>query len=93
MKHILPNISGSVLVMISFQVASNVLYESFLSFVGLGLQPPFSSWGVLLFEGWQSLRSYPHLILSPGVVVFLTMLSFNFIAEGLRDYLDPKSSR
>lgn len=92
-KHILPNLSGSLLVLIAFQIPSHILYESFLSFAGLGLQPPFSSWGVLLLEGWQSLRSYPHLIFAPGMAVFLTMLSLNFMAESLRDYFDPRAQR
>lgn len=90
LKHIIPNILGPIMVLITFQVPSNILFESFLSFIGLGLQPPFSSWGVLASEGWRSMRTYPHLILFPGIMLFLTMLSFNFLGDGLRDALDPK---
>ena len=89
-RHILPNIMGPVIVLLTFQVPSNILAESFLSFLGLGLQPPFSSWGVLANDGWRSLRSYPHLMISPGVAVFMTMLAFNLLGDGLRDALDPQ---
>ncbi len=83
-RHILPNIMGALIVLLTFQVPTNIMLESFLSFLGLGLQPPYSSWGVLAAEGWRSLRAYPHLIYGPGTVLFLTMLSFNFIGDGLR---------
>jgi oligopeptide transport system permease protein len=89
-NHILRNIWGPIAVMLAYQVPSNILFESFLSFIGLGLQPPYSSWGVLANEGWRSLRSYPHLILFPGIFLFLTTLSFNTVADGLRDRFDPK---
>ncbi len=89
-KHIFPNIVGPIIITLTFQIPSNVLFESFLSFIGLGLQPPYSSWGVLANEGWRSLRTYPHLIISPSVAIFLTMLSFNLFGDGLRDAFDPK---
>ncbi len=89
-KHILPNIMGPVIVTLTFQIPANVMFESFLSFIGLGLQPPYSSWGVLANEGWRSLRTFPHLIISPGVAIFLTMLSFNLFGDGLRDAFDPQ---
>lgn len=90
MKHILPNIMGPVIVTLTFQIPANVMFESFLSFIGLGLQPPYSSWGVLANEGWRSLRTFPHLIISPGIAIFLTMLSFNLFGDGLRDAFDPQ---
>lgn len=90
-RHIGPNILGPVVVMLTFQIPSNILFESFLSFVGLGLQPPFSSWGVLANDGWRA-KSSPHLIVFPGLALFLTMLAFNLFGDGLRDALDPKSS-
>ena len=90
LRHIIPNIMGPVIVLLTFQVPANILSESFLSFLGLGLQPPFSSWGVLANDGWRSLRSYPHLMISPSVAVFLTMLAFNLLGDGLRDALDPQ---
>ncbi len=90
LRHIAPNIMGPVVVMLTFQIPSNILFESFLSFVGLGLQPPFSSWGVLANDGWRA-KSSPHLIVFPGAALFLTMLAFNLFGDGLRDALDPKT--
>lgn len=90
LRHVLPNILGPIIVVLTFQIPSNILYESFLSFLGLGLQPPYSSWGVLANEGWRSLRSYPHLIISPGVALFSAMLAFNLLGDGLRDAFDPQ---
>jgi oligopeptide transport system permease protein len=92
LRHILPNIRGPLIVLLTYQVPSLVLYESFLSFIGLGLQPPYSSWGVLANEGWRSLRTYPHLILFPGLAIFLTMISFNLLGEGLREIYDPHAN-
>lgn len=89
-RHILPNIMGPIIVTLTFQIPANVLYESFLSFIGLGLQPPFASWGVLAAEGWRSLKSYPHLMLFPGIALGVSMLAFNLFGDGLRDALDPK---
>lgn len=91
MRHILPNILGPIIVTLTFQIPANVMFESFLSFIGLGLQPPYSSWGVLANEGWRSLRTFPHLIISPGIAIFLTMLAFNLFGDGLRDAFDPKT--
>jgi len=88
-RHIFPNILGPIIVMLTFQIPSNILFESFLSFIGLGLQPPYSSWGVLANDGWRA-KSYPHLILFPGLALFLTMLAFNLLGDGLRDAFDPK---
>lgn len=89
-QHILPNIAGPVIVLLTFQIPSNILSESFLSFLGLGLQPPFSSWGVLANDGWRSIKSYPHLMISPGIAIFIAMLAFNLLGDGLRDAVDPQ---
>ena len=89
LRHVLPNILGPIIVMLTFQIPANILFESFLSFIGLGLQPPFSSWGVLASEGWRSLRSYPYLMIFPGLFLFLTMMAFQFLGDGLRDAADP----
>lgn len=89
-RHILPNILGPVIVLLTMQIPSNILAESFLSFLGLGLQPPFSSWGVLANDGWRSLRSFPHLMISPGIAIFVAMLAFNLLGDGLRDAFDPQ---
>ncbi len=89
-RHILPNLSGPMIVALTFQIPNNILTESFLSFVGLGLQPPYSSWGTLANEGFRGIQSYPHLLIFPGLALFITMLAFQFLGDALRDYLDPK---
>jgi oligopeptide transport system permease protein len=91
LHHILPNILGPVIVNLTFDIPQNILSESFLSFVGLGLEPPFASWGTLANEGWRAYRTYPYLILFPGLALFLTILAFNFLGDGLRDALDPQA--
>ena len=92
LKHILPNLLGPMIVSLTFQIPNNILTESFLSFVGLGLQPPYASWGTLANEGFRGIQSYPHLMLFPGAALFLTMIGFHFLGDSLRDILDPKSS-
>jgi oligopeptide transport system permease protein len=89
-KHILPNLSNTLLVFVGLQIPQHLLFESFLSFVGLGIQPPTASWGVLIQEGWKALAVYPHLILIPSGVLFATVFSFNYIFESFRDELDPR---
>lgn len=91
LRHIVPNIMGPVIVSLTFGIPQNIMAESFLSFVGLGLEPPYASWGTLANEGWRAYRTYPHLILFPGILLFLTILAFNFLGDGLRDALDPHS--
>ena len=91
-RHIIPNLMGPMIVALTFQIPNNILTESFLSFVGLGLQPPYSSWGTLANEGYRGIQSYPHLMLFPGLALFITMLAFHFLGDALRDILDPKSS-
>lgn len=92
LKHILPNLLGPMIVSLTFQIPNNILTESFLSFVGLGLQPPYASWGTLANEGFRGIQSYPHLMLFPGLALFITMIGFHFLGDSLRDILDPKSS-
>ena len=92
LKHIIPNIWGPMIVSLTFQIPNNILTESFLSFVGLGLQPPYSSWGTLANEGFRGIQSYPHLMIFPGLALFITMLAFHFMGDALRDILDPKST-
>jgi len=93
LRHILPNLWGPILVSLTMQIPTNIMAESFLSFIGLGLQPPYSSWGTLASEGFRAMRSYPHLILFPGGVLFLTLLAFNYLGDGLRDLLDFHEAR
>ncbi|MEC4678264.1 MAG: ABC transporter permease, partial [Nitrospirota bacterium] len=89
-KHILPNTLGVLIVTLTFRIPSAILAESTLSFIGLGLTPPAASWGSLANEGWKALKFYPHLIVFPSLAIFITMLAFNFLGDGLRDALDPK---
>lgn len=91
-RHILPNLIGPIIVSLTLQIPANIMAESFLSFIGLGLQPPFSSWGTLASEGFRSIRSFPHLMIFPGGVLFLTVLAFNALGDGLRDWLDPRQT-
>jgi oligopeptide transport system permease protein len=91
-KHIIPNLMGPMIVSLTFQIPNNILTESFLSFVGLGLQPPYSSWGTLANEGFRGILSYPHLMIFPGLALFITMIAFHFLGDSLRDILDPKST-
>lgn len=92
-RHILPNIVGPMVVSLTFQIPTNIMSESFLSFIGLGLEPPYSSWGTLANEGFRAMKSYPHLILFPGTVLFVTLLAFNALGDGIRDVLDPYGKR
>ncbi len=89
-REILPNLLGVLVVTVSFRIPVAILAESTLSFIGLGLLPPASSWGTLANDGWSAIKFYPHLILFPSLAIFLTILSFNFLGEGLRDALDPR---
>jgi oligopeptide transport system permease protein len=92
-RHILPNLWGPIIVSLTIQVPTNIMAESFLSFIGLGLQPPYSSWGTLANEGFRAMKSFPHLIIFPGAILFFTMIAFNYLGDGLRDWLDPQSER
>ena len=93
LKHLLPNSIGPIIVALTFTVPSAILSESTLSFIGLGLSPPACSWGTLASDGWRSLRTHPHLILFPSLCIFLTVLSFNFLGDGLADALNPRTRR
>jgi oligopeptide transport system permease protein len=92
-RHILPNTVGVLIVTLTFRIPSAILAESTLSFIGLGLTPPAASWGTLANEGWKALKFYPHLIIFPSLAIFITMLAFNFLGDGLRDALDPGHSQ
>jgi oligopeptide transport system permease protein len=93
-RHILPNILGPIIVTLTFSIPSAILAESTLSFIGLGINDPYSawgtSWGTLAQDGWRAMRTYPHVIFFPAGAIFLTILSFNTIGNALRDLLDVK---
>ena len=90
-KHLLPNALGPIIVALTFTVPSAILSESTLSFIGLGLSPPACSWGTLASDGLRALRIEPHLLLFPSFFIFITVLSFNFLGDGFRDALDPRT--
>jgi oligopeptide transport system permease protein len=91
-KHMLPNVMGPVIIYASLTVPGVMLLEATLSFLGLGIQPPDASWGVLISEGAASMAVYPWMLIGPSVFFTLTLLALNLIGDGLRDALDPKSS-
>ena len=90
MKHFLPNVLGQMIIMITFSIPGAIFYEAFLAFIGLGVPPPNASLGVLISDGYKLMKTAPHLMLVPSVVISLLMLSLNLFANGLRDALDPK---
>jgi peptide/nickel transport system permease protein len=89
-RHILPNAFGPVIVVASLDVAAAILAESTLSFLGLGFPPDIPTWGRILFDAKDNLDHAPHWALFPGIAIFLTVLSINYIGDGLRDALDPR---
>ncbi len=90
-KHLLPNVLGPIIIYASLTVPGVMLLEAALSFLGLGIQPPDASWGVLIQEGANSMESYPWLLLYPGIFFSMTLLALNLLGDGLRDAFDPKS--
>ncbi len=89
-RHLLPNALGPIVVYTTLTVPAVMLEEAFLSFLGLGVQPPMASWGSLAAEGAAAMDVYPWLIVFPGLALSLTLLSLNFLGDGLRDALDPR---
>ena len=88
-RHMLPNSLGPAIVALTLGIPGLILTEATLSFIGLGVPPPYPSWGQMVNEGWKGLRATPHLTLFPGLAITVTMLAFNFLGDGLRDALDP----
>jgi peptide/nickel transport system permease protein len=88
--HVLPNIFGDILVMGTLWIATAIIVEASLSFIGLGVRPPTPSWGSMIRAGLDQLTNAPWLSMFPGLAIFLTVFSFNLIADGLRDIADPK---
>ena len=91
-KHIYPNILGPIAVYATLTIPQVMLLEAFLSFLGLGIQPPMSSWGTLIRYGVESMEEYSWLLIYPGLTFTLTLFALNFFGDGLRDALDPKIS-
>lgn len=89
-KHLLPNLAGVIIINTMFTIPNAIFFEAFLSFIGLGLQPPLASLGTLIDDGFKVLQLYPYQMIIPAVVISVIMICFNMIADGLRDALDPK---
>jgi len=89
-RHLLPNALTPIIVAVTLGIPQYILLESVLSFIGIGAPPPMPSWGLMINDGFNSIFSYPHLVILPGVAIALTMLSFTFLGDGLRDALDPR---
>ena len=92
-RHIIPNTLGPVIVYTTLTIPSVMLLEAFLSFLGLGIQPPESSWGLLISYGVETMEEYPWLLVFPGIALSLTLFALNFLGDGLRDALDPRTSK
>lgn len=90
LRHILPNVVSPVMVAATLDIASAIITESVLSFLGLGFPPDFPTWGRLLYDGLQYMQVYPERVIWPGLAISLTVLSVNYIGDGLRDALDPR---
>ncbi|HEY7319523.1 MAG TPA: ABC transporter permease [Candidatus Binatia bacterium] len=95
-RHILPNVLGPIIVTLTFSIPAAILAESTLSFIGLGINDPYSawgtSWGSLAQDGWRAMRTYPHILFFPAAAIFLTILAFNILGNALNDLLNPKGA-
>ncbi|RLD14783.1 MAG: peptide ABC transporter permease, partial [Caldiserica bacterium] len=89
-RHLLPNAMAPVIVSATLGVGGNIIFESALSFLGFGIMPPTPSWGNMLQNAQNSMFLAPWLVWFPGLAIFITVLSFNFLGDGLRDALDPR---
>ena len=92
-RHLIPNAVGPLIVYTTLTIPSVMLLEAFISFLGLGVQPPQSSWGSLISEGADSMEEYPWLLIFPGIALSTTLFALNFIGDGLRDALDVRASK
>jgi ABC-type dipeptide/oligopeptide/nickel transport system permease subunit len=93
LRHVFPNITGAVIVVVTFAIPQAIFAEAFLSYIGLGPPPPNPSWGRLLADGFPYVQTAPHYLVFPTVALSLTLLAFNFFGDGLRDAFDPHSTR
>ncbi len=89
-RHMLPNILGPVVVAETLTIPTYISYEAFLSFIGLGVNPPTPSWGAMISDGSHAISTYPNQAIFPAIALFLIMFAFNFLGDGLRDALDPR---
>jgi oligopeptide transport system permease protein len=91
--HLLPNALGPVIVQATLGIPAAILFEAFLSFLGIGVPPPTPSWGSMAADGIRSIQIAPHIVLAPAIALSLTLMAFNFLGDGLRDALDPRQRR
>jgi oligopeptide transport system permease protein len=92
-RHILPNALGPIVVQATYLVPAAIIFEAFLSLLGLGVPPPSPSWGAMASEGYKALQLAPHIVLAPCFALSLTVLAFNWVGDGLRDAIDPRMRR
>jgi oligopeptide transport system permease protein len=90
LRHLIPNVMGSIIVTLTVGIPQAIFFESFLSFIGLGVSAPMASWGMMASEAAAALRSYPYLLFFPAAAIGITLLGFQFLGQGLRDALDPR---
>lgn len=90
LQHIVPNAIGPVIILASLAIGGVIIFESALSFLGMGISRPTPSWGTMLSDGRDHIRNYPHIAIAPGLAIATTVLAFNLIGDGLRDALDPR---
>jgi oligopeptide transport system permease protein len=93
MRHLIPNALGPLIVYTTLTIPAVMLLEAFISFLGLGIQPPASSWGSLISDGVETMEEYPWLLIYPGITLSMTLFALNFLGDGLRDALDVRASR
>ena len=92
-RHIFPNALGPIIVQSTFAIPAAVLFEAFLSFLGLGLPPPTPSWGAMAADGYHGMDFAPHIVLAPTIALSITLMAFNWLGDGLRDAFDPRMKR
>jgi oligopeptide transport system permease protein len=93
LRHLLPNTLGPIIVSLTFGIPRAIFLEATLSYLGVGIPPPTPSWGIMISDGNQAIFAYPHQVLVPALALAVTMLSFSFIGDGLRDAIDPRMRR
>jgi len=89
-RHLIPNCTGPIIITASMNIPMAIFTEAYLSFLGLGVALPMASWGVLVYDAMSAIRSYPHMLFFPALIISITMLAFNFLGDGIRDALDPR---
>ncbi len=89
-RHFLPNVISPLVITVTLNIPQYIAFEAFLSFIGLGVNPPTPSWGSMISDGAQAIRTYPHQAILPALALSITMFAFNFLGDGLRDALDPR---